>query len=180
MVYPENFEAKIGFDVVRKMLKEACLCPQGEERVDAMAFTAQFEQIHTALLQTEEFVRVLREEEFPDQHFFDVRPALRRIKIPNTYLLVEELFDLQRSLDSIDQIVKFFARRTEGDEQAVYPQLVALSQNIKTYPNLNHLFQHCETGLAREYGEIEETFSEEVLKDIADWINRVTIEKQEQ
>jgi len=37
-------------------------------------------------------------------------------------------------------------------------------------PGLNHLFQHCKTGLPREYGEIEETFSPEVLKIIADWI----------
>ena len=160
MVYPENFEAKIGFDVVRKMLKEACLCPQGEERVDAMAFTAQFEQIRTALLQTEEFVRVLREEEFPDQHFFDVRPALRRIKIPNTYLLVEELFDLQRSLDSIDQIVKFFARRTEGDEQAVYPQLVALSQNIKTYPNIVRRIGQ----ILDKYGEVKDSATVELMR----------------
>jgi len=160
VVYPENFEAKIGFDVVRKMLKEACLCPQGEERVDAMAFTAQFEQIHTALLQTEEFVRVLREEEFPDQHFFDVRPALRRIKIPNTYLLVEELFDLQRSLDSIDQIVKFFARRTEGDEQAVYPQLVVLSQNIKTYPNIVRRIGQ----ILDKYGEVKDSATVELMR----------------
>jgi len=38
-------------------------------------------------------------------------------------------------------------------------------------PQLNHLFQHCQTGLPAEYGEIEETFSPEVLKIMADWIN---------
>ena len=42
---------------------------------------------------------------------------------------------------------------------------------IKEYPGLNHLFQHCTTGLPTEYGEIEETISPEVLKDIAKWIN---------
>ena len=160
MIYPENFEAKIGFDVVRKMLKEACLCPLGMERVDAMGFSSQFESIRTALLQTDEFVRVLREEEFPDQHFFDVRPALRRIKIPNTYLMVEELFDLQRSLDSIDQIVKFFARRTEGDEQSVYPQLSALSQNIKTYPNLVRRISQ----ILDKYGEVKDSATVELMR----------------
>lgn len=43
---------------------------------------------------------------------------------------------------------------------------------IKQYDDLNHLFQHCQTGIPTEYGQIEETISEEVLKDIADWINR--------
>ena len=51
----------------------------------------------------------------------------------------------------------------------------ALSKNEKTlvkeYPGLNHLFQHCTTGLPTEYAGIEETISEEVLGDIATWIN---------
>ena len=41
---------------------------------------------------------------------------------------------------------------------------------MKEYPGLNHLFQHCTTGLPTEYGQIEETISPEVLEDIAKWI----------
>jgi len=41
---------------------------------------------------------------------------------------------------------------------------------VKEYPGLNHLFQHCTTGLPTEYGQIEETISPEVLQDIAQWI----------
>ena len=52
---------------------------------------------------------------------------------------------------------------------------MALSKNkknlVKEYPGLNHLFQHCTTGLPTEYAGIEETISEEVLGDIATWIN---------
>lgn len=44
---------------------------------------------------------------------------------------------------------------------------------IKEYPGLNHLFQHCTTGLMNEYRQIEETISPEVLSDIAEWINRL-------
>ena len=67
----------------------------------------------------------------------------------------------------------------EKDGQVVASQnLAAFRRNlpshsmniVKCYPNLNHLFQHCQTGLPAEYGEIEETFSEEVLNDIADWL----------
>jgi len=39
------------------------------------------------------------------------------------------------------------------------------------FPGLNHIFQHCKTGMPSEYGEIEETFSPEVLKIMAGWIN---------
>ena len=41
---------------------------------------------------------------------------------------------------------------------------------IREYPSLNHLFQHCDTGNVTEYRKIEETFSPEVLEDIAEWI----------
>lgn len=44
------------------------------------------------------------------------------------------------------------------------------SNVIKEYPGLNHLFQHCDTGLPTEYRQIEETFSTEVMSDISDWI----------
>ena len=46
---------------------------------------------------------------------------------------------------------------------------------IKEYPSLNHLFQHCTTGLPTEYGQIEETISPEVLNDIAKWIQSLQI-----
>lgn len=44
---------------------------------------------------------------------------------------------------------------------------------IKEYHGLNHLFQHCTTGLPEEYGKIEETISPEVLSDISTWIKQL-------
>ena len=43
---------------------------------------------------------------------------------------------------------------------------------VKEYPGLNHLFQHCTTGLPTEYSSIEETISPEVLEDMAQWIGK--------
>ncbi len=43
---------------------------------------------------------------------------------------------------------------------------------VKEYPGLNHLFQHCTTGLPTEYSSIEETISPEVLEDMARWIGK--------
>jgi hypothetical protein len=46
------------------------------------------------------------------------------------------------------------------------------NNNIKTklYKNRNHLFQNCTTGAVEEYGDIEETISDEVINDIIEWI----------
>jgi hypothetical protein len=78
-----------------------------------------------------------------------------------------------------------FALNGSKDVQVVPgPNLEALqctlppnkSHLFKEYPDLNHLFQHCTTGSPKEYGTIEETISEEVLRDIANWI--LTINQQ--
>ena len=44
---------------------------------------------------------------------------------------------------------------------------------IKEYEGLNHLFQHCTTGMPTEYATIEETFSEEVINDIIAWVKKL-------
>lgn len=41
---------------------------------------------------------------------------------------------------------------------------------IKQFPNLNHLFQECETGSLTEYDKIEQTFAPIALSVISDWI----------
>ncbi|MYA64958.1 MAG: alpha/beta fold hydrolase [Gemmatimonadetes bacterium] len=43
---------------------------------------------------------------------------------------------------------------------------------IRAFPDLNHLFQHAETGAPSEYQAIEETWSVEVMEVIANWIFR--------
>ncbi len=42
----------------------------------------------------------------------------------------------------------------------------------KLFPELNHLFQTAKTGAPREYAQIEETFSEEAMQLISDWIKK--------
>lgn len=66
----------------------------------------------------------------------------------------------------------------ESNLNAIY-QLLTLHSSLHTphstkeYPGLNHLFQHATTGATTEYNHIEETISEEVLRDIAEWIGNL-------
>lgn len=155
--YPDNFEQKIGFDAIRRMLSEGCLCQLGRDRVDAMQMSTDYEDVMLHVARVTEFVRVIREEEdFPDQHFFDVRTPLRRIKIANTYLLQEELFDLGRSLDSIHKIVQFFIARDEKP----YPSLTQLSEGIKTYPNIVRRINQ----ILDSHGEVKDSATVELMR----------------
>lgn len=44
---------------------------------------------------------------------------------------------------------------------------------LRELPDLNHLFQHCETGSPNEYFEIEETISPEVLELIVEFVKKI-------
>lgn len=96
----------------------------------------------------------------PEMHSFintDPAEALTRITSPVLALNGEKDFqvDADANLGQLEKLIK--------------SKVVT-----KRYPGLNHLFQHCNTGLLNEYEELEETMSPEVLNDIAKWILEVT------
>ena len=108
-IYPNNFETKIGFDRIREMLHNKCLSNMGTEWVEEMQFQQSFEIISNQLGEVSEFCRIIREfESFPSSHFYDLRNALKKIKMEGRYLEAAELFDLKRSLESVRAIVTFF------------------------------------------------------------------------
>lgn len=63
------------------------------------------------------------------------------------------------------------AKENLGVLQAIMDTDASKDFTLKSYPDLNHLFQECKTGTVQEYGQIEQTISPEVINDIAQWIN---------
>ena len=137
MIYPKNFETKIGFDEIRTLLKAQCLSTLGKEKVDEMAFSDDAQTINEWLEQIREFRRIQQEAEtFPLNYFFDVRESIARIRLENTHLEENELFDLRRSLETITQIVNFL-NKNGGDEENPeypYPALHRLAEDVLTFP----------------------------------------------
>ena len=142
MIYPNNFETKIGFDEVRSLLKSRCLSTLGKEEVDRIAVSDNADDINERLLQVREF-KLLTEtsDDFPLNYFFDVRESVARIRLAGTHLEEGELFDLKRSLDTICAIVNFLNRAPETDAEGEvtaypYPALHRLTDNVVTFPQL--------------------------------------------
>ena len=141
MIYPNNFEQKLGFDEIRRQLKECCMCTMGKEKVDEMTFSTELSVVSEWLEQVREFRR-LREtaDDFPMQYFFDVRQALARIRLEGTHLEEDEVWDLRRSLETIHQIVKYLNRSdSPGTDRTVadgydYPALHRLTEGVTTFP----------------------------------------------
>ena len=143
MIYPNNFEHKLGFDEIRRLLKEHCLSTLGKEKVDEIAFSTDAVQVNEWLTQVREFRRLQEEkDDFPMQYFFDVREAVSRIRLENTHLEEDEVWDLRRSLETIANIVKYLSRgeesgvRSENSEEVdyPYPALHRLTEGVMTFP----------------------------------------------
>ena len=121
MLYPENFEEKIGFDIVRRLILAHCLSPQGAEAVDGMQFMTDMLQIMPALESVEEFRQLLLfDEPFPAQDFYDLREVLKRLRIDGTYIELDELACMRGFVQSMTQIFVYFKVRHEENR---YPRL---------------------------------------------------------
>jgi len=137
MIYPNNYEQKIGFDEIRRILRELCFSALGREKVDEIAFSESTDTINEALQQIREFRRLMQAVEKPEMnYFFDVRQGVTRIRLENTHLEEDELFDLRRSLETIGKIADFLNKEDDGSPNSpyAYPALHRMADGVQTFP----------------------------------------------
>ena len=189
MIYPTNFEAKIGFDEIRTMLKAQCLSPLGKGLADELTFSTDHNQVNRWMEEIREMRRIGEEEDaLPLTDFYDVRESLKRVRLAGTWLEENELFDLKRSLKTIDALVKFFyrgealndgtasrgtnpadnsatdAENADNDDFSLkrwnYPALHDLADGIATYPILVQQIDQ----IIDKFGHMRDTASPELAQ----------------
>ncbi len=164
MIYPRNFEQKIGFSGIRQMMTAHCISAMGLEKAQAMSFSSDKTIIVKSLEQTDEFIRLLQQGvPFPMHDFHDLREAFHQIQIEGTCLSVEDLFALKPSLNVVEAVLRFgHSENAEG-----FPQLKALIEDLyierKIFTEANRLVD--------DKGEIPDNASEELM-DIRQQIRR--------
>ncbi|MDL2265851.1 Smr/MutS family protein [Parabacteroides sp. OttesenSCG-928-G07] len=158
MIYPHNFEQKTGFDQIRHIISEKCLSPLGKEQVTAMAFSTDYTYICRQLAQVDEFIRILQgEKEFPASFFYDVRHSIQRIRPEGTWLDEKELFDIQRSLQTLSAILRFFR---PFEDEIPYPELARLAEHTQSFPEI---IDHIDR-LLDKYGRIKDNASPDLAR----------------
>ncbi|MBO4444094.1 MAG: Smr/MutS family protein [Bacteroidaceae bacterium] len=165
MIYPTNYEQKVGFDRVREQVSERCLSAMGREQVEKMRFVADYDTLTKLLDQTAEMTRLLREEpdSLPAQFYFDVRGALKRANVEGVYMSEDDLFDLRRSLGTINEVVWLLQGDNPFDEEASdlrYPQLRLLARDVLCFPGL---VRRIDT-ILDAYGRIKDSASPELQR----------------
>ena len=136
MIYPGNFESKIGFTTVRKEINSRCVSTLGQHCCEQMRFSTRLDEVKLWLNQTNEFLSILQSKrEFPLNYFFDMRSTLKAIAVPGSHLSEQSLFDLQRSLMTVSEIGRFFERSSEEGTHP-YPNLSRLAKTMQSFPDI--------------------------------------------
>jgi DNA mismatch repair protein MutS2 len=158
VIFPPNFEEKIGFDHIRQMLVDMCVSSMGKEYVEKMRFETVFNRIGRKVSQVFEFLEILKyEQPFPAQNYFNLIPELQRIRLSGTYILQEQLFDLKSSLESLNEVIVYL-QKLDSAKYTLLSELVEDKRVDRVI--LNEIYS-----IIDEKGNIKDTASE-TLRDI--------------
>ncbi len=165
MIYPSNFEVKTGFDQVRELVREQCLFLPGRQKVDDIRFISDFTTLREMLQVTAEFKHIcMFEENFPTDNYHDLTQGLKKARIEGTFMEVEEVYDLKRSLETVKGILRFF-KNTAPEK---YPLLKKQAGNVKYYVYVDERID----AILSKQGRIKDNASTDLRKIREDMVQK--------
>lgn len=157
MIYPSDFEIKLGFDAVRRMLAQRCVSKMGRDYVERMSFTSDFSRIRQMLAETDEMRRLLdASAEIPGGNIYDVTPALVQIQAEGSYMTAEQYGRLRAMLLLMDEVRSFYCKVDAETEKPVFPALSQVFNQIESFPLLANEIGRC----INRFGEVKDEASE--------------------
>lgn len=163
MIYPSDFELKIGFDHLRARLSEKCESSMGKEEVSKMAFSSDFNYIGLMLGCVDEMMKILSLQlSLPLSNIHDILPYLTEIKSEGSYMSSERLLKLMNMLIMMNELADFFQKSRESESGITpYPNLDSEFAQMMLFP---HLVKEIDRSI-NKYGEVKDNASPE-LHDI--------------
>ena len=162
MIYPQNIEQKIDFQVIRDGLKGCCMSGLGKERVDAMQWLTHYPAVRDLLARVREMMGVLTDASlaFPHGEIYDLREALSRIRIEGLFMDEAELFSLRKMLDYTAQLERFFVAL----DKVKYPILSGMtSQTSQTGLTIQTIITTIDR-ILDSYGKMRDNASPELAR----------------
>ncbi|MDE6717042.1 MAG: endonuclease MutS2, partial [Muribaculaceae bacterium] len=162
MIYPLDFEAKIGFDSIRRNVAEKCQTRLGKDEVSQMAFSSDFVVVGKRLAMVREMMTILNEAlPFPTGGVHDVIPYLAEIKAAGSFMSADRLYKLSSTLSAMAEVEYFFKKQIDEEKgTSRFPSLSSEFSDIANFP-----FLVTEIGKAvNKYGEIKDTASPDLYE----------------
>ena len=122
MIYPSDFELRLGFDKIRTQLLEKTTTTVANELVRELSFLTEHATIKALLSQTTEMVSILMlDSGWQNDTYFDTRYC-KRLAAEGAYISTDELKKLRQSLVRAHFLLEFFENR-----KIKYPNLFKLT-----------------------------------------------------
>lgn len=132
MIYPRNFETKIGFDRLRSQVADLCTMRAARERLAEEGFSTSAREIEERLTLADQMRQLLQMEHgFPGGDYPDTEDLVAKLQVEGTFLDVEEIVRLGRALDIVGGIVSFIGARS-----GLYPALYDRTLGVETFPGI--------------------------------------------
>lgn len=133
MIYPKDFEQRLGFDKIRDAVSLLCGTEAAQTLVREAAFVTDFAALRRVLGETAEMRDILMlEGDYPGGGFTDMNRFLRKVRIEGTYLEPAEMGDLLKALELLGGLTAFFrGKRAEGKDP--YPLLGELTEPVEDF-----------------------------------------------
>ena len=132
MIYPANFEQKIGFDRLREQVAALCTMRAARGKLAEETFSASAREIGRRLELADQMRLLLdMEHDFPGGEYPDVDHVVAKLRVEGTFLDVGEVVTLHRALSLVGSVVAFILAR-EGQ----YPALYARSRGVEAFPGI--------------------------------------------
>ena len=157
MIYPTDFENKIGFNYVRERLNSLCISEMGKKFVGKMCFCTDVDEIRTYLRLIQNFETLMQDGvPFPVRDYNDLREEFHHLAIDGTVISLESMFALKPTLSALSYVFKFF--KSEASDKV--PYLKALAEGVSID---NHIFTEINR-LIDDKGEIPDNASPELAE----------------
>lgn len=157
MVYPNDFESKVGFDRLREQVALLCTMRRSRELLSGEGFsTSAMEIVRRQSLADEVRCLLEGEQDFPREDFADMDDLLSKIRIEGAFLEAQEVVLLCSSLHSAEAVSSFIMSR----EESSYPCVRVLSASLSP---LMHIIREGER-IVDEHGEVRDSASPELLR----------------
>ena len=155
MVYPNDFESKVGFDRLREQIAALCTMQRSRELLNDQTFSNSAKEIVRRQSLADEVCRLLNsEQEFPREDFADMDVAISKIRIEGAFLEPSEVALLCASLRTAENTSSFILSRESG----TYPYIKNLSKGVAP---LMHIVREGER-IVDDHGEVRDNASQEL------------------
>ena len=157
MIYPANFESKIGFDRIRALVAERCNTQAAVAKLDEHRFSSRHAEVERRIASADEMrTIVMMESEFPNEEFCDLTNLIAKVRVEGTFLDLEEAVLLARALHQVDSVSRFILSR----ERVLYPHLYKLTEGVIS---LEAIANHIDSLIDR-FGQMRDSASDELYR----------------